>query len=156
MNRECFICGDGNEKVLQQHHVVPKRYGGSDRDDNLVWLCASCHQAIERLYDDDFYQRLGVSKESNKIAFEPVGSVDDFVDNELYYDFDKEELYRYKGRTKMHSGYGRHEFARIYKRRRSQKLDFYHEELKKIMANGNWQQIKSELSDKIIIKRVLD
>lgn len=64
----CFICGYDNPHGLEQHHLVPRRYGGSDQPENLVQLCASCHAAIEKLYDDEFYQRLGVS------SHEPEGS----------------------------------------------------------------------------------
>jgi hypothetical protein len=60
---KCFICGDARENSLETHHLVPKRYGGTDTQENLVDLCASCHAAIEKLYDDGFYERLGVSKE---------------------------------------------------------------------------------------------
>lgn len=56
----CFICGDDHPNRLQTHHVVPRRFGGSNQPENLVRLCASCHQAIEKLYDDTFYERLGV------------------------------------------------------------------------------------------------
>ena len=56
----CYICGQSNSAVLQKHHIVPKRYGGGDSDSNLVTLCASCHQALERLYNKRFYTELGV------------------------------------------------------------------------------------------------
>ena len=55
---ECFICGDRNSTVLQNHHLIPRRYGGSDDDENVVTLCASCHAAIEQLYDRRFFRRL--------------------------------------------------------------------------------------------------
>jgi len=54
----CEICGQENPKTIETHHVVPQRYGGSDYPENLVKLCGSCHNAIERIYDDEFYQRL--------------------------------------------------------------------------------------------------
>lgn len=59
---KCYICGDDRENSLEEHHIVPRRYGGSDRDRNLITVCASCHSAIEKIYDDSFYERLGVSK----------------------------------------------------------------------------------------------
>lgn len=54
----CFICGYDNENGLETHHLVPRRYGGSDEPENLVTLCATCHSSIEKLYDDGFYGRL--------------------------------------------------------------------------------------------------
>jgi len=55
MTDHCYICGESNSNVLQTHHIIPRRYGGSDRQENLVRLCANCHQAIESLYDDEFF-----------------------------------------------------------------------------------------------------
>lgn len=54
----CEICGQSNPGTLETHHVVPRRFGGSDHPGNLVALCGSCHNAVERIYDDDFYRRL--------------------------------------------------------------------------------------------------
>lgn len=62
MSDQCFICGVANSHVLQEHHIVPKRHGGTDRDENLVTLCASCHQAIEKIYDERFYTRLSINQ----------------------------------------------------------------------------------------------
>lgn len=60
--KQCFICGDQRQNSLEQHHIVPQRFDGSDDDENLVTLCASCHAAIEKLYDRRFYDKLGVEK----------------------------------------------------------------------------------------------
>lgn len=60
MSEHCFICGEDNPNRLQTHHAVPKRHGGSDQEENLVRLCAGCHQAVERIYDKSFFERLGV------------------------------------------------------------------------------------------------
>lgn len=56
----CFICDRGNSSILETHHIIPQRYGGSDDPENLVTLCPSCHQAIESIYDDEFFRRIGV------------------------------------------------------------------------------------------------
>lgn len=56
--RRCFICGEDNPNVLQEHHSVPSRFGGRDSRENLYTLCANCHQAIERIYNSSFYRRL--------------------------------------------------------------------------------------------------
>lgn len=58
--RQCRICGHANPDVLEVHHLVPQRYNGSDDPENLVHLCGSCHNALESLYDDRFYRRLGI------------------------------------------------------------------------------------------------
>ena len=54
----CFVCGEDNPNVLETHHVIPRRYGGRDSEENLVTLCANCHSAIESLYGRRFYERL--------------------------------------------------------------------------------------------------
>jgi len=58
----CFICGESRPNSIEQHHIVPRRFGGSDDSENLVGLCASCHSAVEKLYDRRFYDKLGVKK----------------------------------------------------------------------------------------------
>jgi 5-methylcytosine-specific restriction endonuclease McrA len=64
MTRACFICGDSSKNRLQRHHIVPRRYGGADHEENLVTLCGGCHQAIEKIYDSKFYQRLQNRREA--------------------------------------------------------------------------------------------
>lgn len=59
----CFICGDVNDNRHQVHHIVPRRFDGSSEDENLVTLCASCHQAVEKMYDARFYDELGVKRD---------------------------------------------------------------------------------------------
>ena len=73
MSRRCFVCDDSNPNRLQEHHIVPRAYGGSDSDVNVVDLCAGCHQAIEKMYDRRFYRELGVDLESAK---RPVDEMD--------------------------------------------------------------------------------
>lgn len=65
----CEICGQSNPSTLETHHIVPQRLGGSDYPENLVKLCGGCHNAIERIYDDSFYERLRINSERN-VQFE--------------------------------------------------------------------------------------
>jgi len=58
-DESCFVCGESNSVVLQRHHIVPRRYAGSDGDENLVTLCANCHVALERIYTDEVFTKLG-------------------------------------------------------------------------------------------------
>lgn len=51
--RDNWTCQDCSVKCrngvrIQAHHVLARRLGGSDDLDNLVTLCASCHQRRER------------------------------------------------------------------------------------------------------------
>lgn len=72
LNEACEVCGQSNPTTIETHHVVPRRYGGSDAPENLVKLCGSCHNAIERIYDERFYQRL----ETSQPARDEIGDVD--------------------------------------------------------------------------------
>jgi hypothetical protein len=54
----CFICGDGRSQMLQEHHVVPRRFGGKDTERNLVTVCVQCHYALEKVYTDEVFKRL--------------------------------------------------------------------------------------------------
>lgn len=60
--KECFICGIDNETVLQEHHLIPPRHGGAENLDNVYLLCANCHQAVEKMYDSNFYDELGIDE----------------------------------------------------------------------------------------------
>lgn len=46
----CQICGKPAGHKLQCHHIVPRRYGGSDELSNLATVCISCHKKHERRY----------------------------------------------------------------------------------------------------------
>lgn len=56
--KRCYVCGLAHEPALQQHHALPQQYGGNDDLENQYLLCANCHQALERIYDDNFWQRV--------------------------------------------------------------------------------------------------
>lgn len=92
----CFICGDQKPNSIETHHIVPRRYGGSDRDENLVDLCASCHSAIEKLYDERFYETLGVTKPSDNdtITYTRVDSWGDLEDDGICYIDGNNQFYR--------------------------------------------------------------
>lgn len=71
MSEQCFICGEDNPNVLQDHHILPRRHGGGDSDENLVTLCANCHAAVEQIYDDEFYERAGYSAADYSLCVDP-------------------------------------------------------------------------------------
>jgi len=45
-NHTCQIC-NSSDKKLEVHHIIPKRMGGRDIENNLVSVCKSCHKKIE-------------------------------------------------------------------------------------------------------------
>jgi len=59
----CYMCGESNLAALENHHILPDRYNGSDEPENMVTLCGSCHNKIENeLYTERFYQGLGLDE----------------------------------------------------------------------------------------------
>lgn len=53
-DKACRACGktpEENGSALHVHHLVPFRYGGTNRPENLVGLCDPCHHAIEAATD---------------------------------------------------------------------------------------------------------
>jgi hypothetical protein len=55
---ECYFC-DSTESI-EEHHILPKRFDGSDADVNTVNVCHDCHWKLERLYNSDFWEALGI------------------------------------------------------------------------------------------------
>jgi hypothetical protein len=55
---KCYFCPKRID--IEVHHIVPQRFNGTDKQENLVALCDRCHKKLERLYDKRFYQRLGI------------------------------------------------------------------------------------------------
>lgn len=55
---DCYFCDE--KDILEQHHIVPRRFEGEDHDNNLVTVCPTCHEKLESLYDKRFYRALGV------------------------------------------------------------------------------------------------
>jgi|SRR5215210_1293369 len=49
--RACSETPEQNGNALHVHHLVPFRYGGTNRPENLVALCDSCHHTIEAVTD---------------------------------------------------------------------------------------------------------
>ncbi|WP_234796332.1 HNH endonuclease [Mycobacteroides chelonae] len=53
-DKVCRACGktpEQNRAALHVHHLKPFRYGGTNRPENLVALCDSCHHVIEAVTD---------------------------------------------------------------------------------------------------------
>lgn len=63
---KCRFCGEKDRACLEQHHIVPRRFEGSDSEQNLVTLCSNCHQKIENIYDERFYLQI-ITKLSSEI-----------------------------------------------------------------------------------------
>ena len=48
-NHICQACnGKSKDKILNVHHVTPRADGGTNRPDNLITLCETCHKAYHK------------------------------------------------------------------------------------------------------------
>jgi len=48
LDRDKFKCRICNAEVnLHIHHIIPRQFGGSHEENNLITLCAKCHMHIE-------------------------------------------------------------------------------------------------------------
>lgn len=54
----CYFCG--SKANIEEHHIVPQRFDGSDKPSNTVDLCHDCHWKLERLYNKEFWETIGV------------------------------------------------------------------------------------------------
>lgn len=62
----CYFCeSDG---PIESHHIVPRRYDGSDHGSNIVDLCPTCHERLERLYDKEFYAKIGAAEPDAQVG----------------------------------------------------------------------------------------
>lgn len=78
------MCAEQNENVTyHDHHLLPQRYGGPDKEFNLVTLCPTCHSLLENLYTDQFWQGLGFTKTSNSTAEEQGDAHKDVIGKTL-------------------------------------------------------------------------
>ena len=62
---------------MEEHHILPRRFGGRDTDENLVTLCASCHRAVESIYDKQFWSAVGLRPSDGE------ETVEEFVERRL-------------------------------------------------------------------------
>jgi len=60
MTERCKFCRETDR--LERHHIVPRRFDGSNDEENIVTVCPTCHSKLESLYDKRFYDALGVEK----------------------------------------------------------------------------------------------
>ena len=62
IENKCEICG---YPLADKHHILPKKYGGTDTTSNYVYLCTNHHRAIH------FLIQLDLAVEQNKASLLP-------------------------------------------------------------------------------------
>jgi hypothetical protein len=55
---DCYFCSSSED--IEEHHIVPQRFQGSDSEANTVDVCHDCHWKLERLYNKDFWEAIGI------------------------------------------------------------------------------------------------
>jgi len=45
----CVFCG--STENLSKHHIIHKRFGGSNDEENIVIICETCHILLHKLTD---------------------------------------------------------------------------------------------------------
>ena len=69
IKRRCFDCGYcENLKILQEHHILPKCYGGDNDIKNLVVLCPNCHKIRHLEFDTFIENSLNSGNRINKLT----------------------------------------------------------------------------------------
>ena len=59
----CSICG-WKESSLDIHHIIPKKEGGTNDNENLIMLCPNCHRIVHTTnkYTREYLQSLSIDK----------------------------------------------------------------------------------------------
>lgn len=60
----CYFCARTTD--IEVHHIVPQRFNGSDKRENLVGVCERCHKKLEGLYGKRFYEKLGIADDKGE------------------------------------------------------------------------------------------
>jgi hypothetical protein len=58
MPANCYFCESTDD--IEEHHILPQRFDGRDQPTNVVDVCHDCHWKLERLYNKDFWEAIGV------------------------------------------------------------------------------------------------
>lgn len=50
--KKCDQCKSKIKNNPEIHHIIPKRLGGSNEEDNLMSVCKGCHQMLDNKHYD--------------------------------------------------------------------------------------------------------
>ena len=70
----CVVCGE--DKVIHQHHFVPKSLGGGDEETNMLTLCPTHHYLLHQYIQGIFKpENKNLPKVDTKLASSPKQEV---------------------------------------------------------------------------------
>lgn len=77
---KCACCGN---KIRHYHHIVPRSAGGSNRPENIVGLCESCHEKVHKNELD--LSEVGEQKKYNALSVlnQAIPRISDMLESEL-------------------------------------------------------------------------
>lgn len=67
----CPVCK--LRKANSQHHIIPRRFGGSDDITNLIMLCDKCHDVVEMKTDDWIKEKKWYNSDSLRSMIKNLG-----------------------------------------------------------------------------------
>lgn len=50
LKKTCPVCRENNVQSI--HHIIPRKYNGSNDKTNKIWLCNMCHDTVEAQTED--------------------------------------------------------------------------------------------------------
>lgn len=69
---KCVVHGTRIPRAAaHEHHEAPRAAGGSDDQDNLIWLCATCHQLSHRIAQLRHLGRLAEAEDIIGVGYNP-------------------------------------------------------------------------------------
>ena len=103
----CAVCGE--DRVLEQHHFVPKSLGGGDEDTNMLTLCPTHHSLLHQYIKGIFKpENKNIPKVDTKLSSPPQKEVVEgkiFAGKEFIYDNQKDVYIYQDNRTKSKTYY---------------------------------------------------
>ena len=81
-NKRCVICDF--DKGIMKHHIIKRRLGGTDTDENLVYLCPNHHWIADFGTKEDRFKILELIKEiTGKCGKEIDGDEKDILEKKI-------------------------------------------------------------------------
>ena len=109
---KCPVCG---KLIEHYHHIIPRSQGGSNRPDNIIGICADCHEKIHTKKDSEVlaaikkagekkkYSALSVLNQAIPYIYQELTEIFGEEHIHICYGWQTKELYTRIGFPKTHS-----------------------------------------------------